>query len=244
MLSRSGSGPCARDKPRYRHGRRRIARSGEKSGSLPPSSMDVRACLLPHRASGDFSLPSLLQIPVRWQTVQPVKSPAHNIGAQSASGISPASRTSRPAKIACRPTSDVARPRLAHRSNRGRGAPIVSHIALDRRARATPEPRSRRWLQTLNDAMREQGIVGAESGIGNRRQSMVWGFYRPVLLLPAAGDDWSENERRHALLHELAHIRRHDYLSDVIASLLPRRIGTIPLLVRGARSAQPRGAGL
>jgi bla regulator protein BlaR1 len=36
----------------------------------------------------------------------------------------------------------------------------------------------------------------------------TWGFIRPVLLLPAGGESWTEAERRLALLHELAHVRR------------------------------------
>lgn len=47
----------------------------------------------------------------------------------------------------------------------------------------------------------------------------TWGFVRPVLLLPRAGADWPEARRLHALLHELAHIRRFDYLTGWLARL-------------------------
>jgi beta-lactamase regulating signal transducer with metallopeptidase domain len=47
----------------------------------------------------------------------------------------------------------------------------------------------------------------------------TWGVVQPVLLLPVAGADWSESQRRDALLHELAHIRRFDYLSTLVSRL-------------------------
>jgi beta-lactamase regulating signal transducer with metallopeptidase domain len=47
----------------------------------------------------------------------------------------------------------------------------------------------------------------------------TWGVFRPVLLLPESGEGWTENERHHALVHELAHVRRHDYLSALVARL-------------------------
>ncbi len=125
------------------------------------------------------SLPSLLQIPVPWQTVQPVKSPAQNIGAQSASGISPASanvetgKDRMPASVATWLALVWLTGAIVVVARR-----IVSHIALNRRARATPQLRSRRWLQTLNDAMREQGMSSgaASPGIGDCRQSMCLGL--------------------------------------------------------------------
>ena len=47
----------------------------------------------------------------------------------------------------------------------------------------------------------------------------TFGFVRPVVLLPAAGADWPEAQRRFTLLHELAHVRRLDYLTTQIASM-------------------------
>lgn len=47
----------------------------------------------------------------------------------------------------------------------------------------------------------------------------TWGFLRPVLLLPSAGNAWPESARHSALLHELAHVRRLDALSTLISRL-------------------------
>ena len=47
----------------------------------------------------------------------------------------------------------------------------------------------------------------------------TWGTLRPVLMLPAAGADWPEAQRRFVLLHELAHVRRFDYFTTQLANL-------------------------
>ena len=48
---------------------------------------------------------------------------------------------------------------------------------------------------------------------------MTWGIVRPVLFLPAAAEDWSIRRLHTVLLHELAHIKRHDSLSRSLAQL-------------------------
>ena len=48
---------------------------------------------------------------------------------------------------------------------------------------------------------------------------MVWGVFRPVILLPADANHWQSERHRAVLLHELAHIQRRDWLMQTIAQL-------------------------
>ncbi len=50
---------------------------------------------------------------------------------------------------------------------------------------------------------------------------MMIGFFKPVILLPfAAMNHLSPEQFEAILLHELAHIRRNDYLLNIIQSVL------------------------
>ena len=98
---------------------------------------------------------------------------------------------------------------------------VLAHVGLRRWARKARPGLSLAWQATLRR-------VGSDAGIGRHlcvlesehaTSPCTWGLVKPVVLLPAAGADWPEPQRRFALLHELAHIRRLDYLTTQIASL-------------------------
>jgi bla regulator protein BlaR1 len=48
---------------------------------------------------------------------------------------------------------------------------------------------------------------------------LVWGIVRPRLLLPAAARDWSGEQLRSVLLHELAHVKRRDTLAQLLVQV-------------------------
>ncbi len=48
---------------------------------------------------------------------------------------------------------------------------------------------------------------------------LVWGAVRPVVLLPAGADDWTDERKRCVLAHELAHVRRWDTLTQSAAHI-------------------------
>ncbi len=48
---------------------------------------------------------------------------------------------------------------------------------------------------------------------------MICGWRRPVLLLPAGADGWTDERRRLVLLHELAHVKRADCLIQMLGQI-------------------------
>lgn len=48
---------------------------------------------------------------------------------------------------------------------------------------------------------------------------LSWGFWSPRILLPDQAIDWSEDQRRAVLLHELGHARRRDVFTQTLAAV-------------------------
>ena len=79
----------------------------------------------------------------------------------------------------------------------GRWPQLVEQISTEYRLR-----RSVRLLQSLNCSI-----------------LLTWGVLRPRIVLPAGAGDWPVDRARIVLRHELAHIRRYDWLVQMIAQL-------------------------
>ncbi len=92
-----------------------------------------------------------------------------------------------------------------------------------------------RWI--ARRARRAQGDLWTRlademsAGCGLRRPVMIchtdtpdllatYGLFRPRVLLPAHAREWREDRVRVVLTHELAHIRRHDWVVQISADLL------------------------
>ena len=59
---------------------------------------------------------------------------------------------------------------------------------------------------------------------------VAWGIFRPVIILPDRAADWPDDRLRVVLLHELAHIRRWDYLTALITELACAVYWPVPLV--------------
>jgi beta-lactamase regulating signal transducer with metallopeptidase domain len=70
---------------------------------------------------------------------------------------------------------------------------------------------------------------------GDRTMPMVWGLLRPVLLLPTGAARWTPAKLESVLLHELAHVRRRDPLTQFIAEIARAIYWFNPLVWLAAR---------
>jgi beta-lactamase regulating signal transducer with metallopeptidase domain len=103
-----------------------------------------------------------------------------------------------------------------------------------------------RSASPVNDADWMRSLANAQETLNLRRpvtlllsanevMPMTWGWWRPVILLPTASAGWSEDRRRIVLLHELAHIKRGDYLAQIVAQVVCALYWLNPLAWLAAR---------
>ena len=107
----------------------------------------------------------------------------------------------------------------------------------------------RAWVVTRRavsdgDANPLEGLVAADVGLHRPARVLLsadvfvpsfWGLFRPTILLPTTAAEWSEERKRAVLLHEFAHIRRHDYLVHLVAELATALYWPNPLVWLAAR---------
>lgn len=106
--------------------------------------------------------------------------------------------------------------------------------ALQRRSRVIGD---QRWL-TLLDELRRQLAVHRSVQLRKSAKALVpltWGALKPLLLVPDQADQWPEQRRRLVLLHELAHIRRWDWLTQLVAHIACALYWFNPLVWLAAR---------
>jgi len=85
--------------------------------------------------------------------------------------------------------------------------------------RVTRPVRDEAWLLLMEDLSRELGLKRYVRLLQARAPAMpmTWGVRRPAILLPEEADQWPAERRRDVLLHELAHVKRHDFIVQLIA---------------------------
>src|SRR5437879_2976754 len=77
------------------------------------------------------------------------------------------------------------------------------------------------WLMLVDELSLELGLRRHVRLLQSQGPAMpmTWGIRRPAILLPAEANDWTPARRRDVLLHELAHVKRHDFLIQLIARI-------------------------
>jgi beta-lactamase regulating signal transducer with metallopeptidase domain len=98
---------------------------------------------------------------------------------------------------------------------------IVGLARLSTVVRRARVMRGGRWALLVPSVMRELDVrrrvrfVELDESV----MPMTWGVFRPVVLLPADDFDSTIEQRLDVLRHELAHVRRYDCLTQLIAQL-------------------------
>ncbi len=77
------------------------------------------------------------------------------------------------------------------------------------------------WPELLKTLGRELNLSACPELLCSPRAltPLTWGILRPVILLPRGCEEWTIDQRREVLLHELAHIQRRDCLTQFAAQL-------------------------
>jgi beta-lactamase regulating signal transducer with metallopeptidase domain len=78
------------------------------------------------------------------------------------------------------------------------------------------------WVRIADVVSQRYGLNRRVRLLRSRSSSMLvtWGTLRPTVLLPQGSEFWDEERIRVVLHHELAHVRRNDWLLHTVAEML------------------------
>ena len=96
------------------------------------------------------------------------------------------------------------------------------------------------WEEIISDASSAIGArpVGGVVVSSEAPMPFTYGLFRPVIVLPESAEEWSSDRRRSVLLHELAHVRRRDLLTNAVVQLACVAYWFHPLVWLAARRAR------
>ena len=98
-----------------------------------------------------------------------------------------------------------------------------------------PSPQVKR---IANLAARDIGVSAPRTLVSdNARAPFVSGLFRSTIVLPEEANRWSDTELRHVLLHEMAHVRRHDLWTGSLFALLSGLYWFHPLVALASQRA-------
>ena len=88
------------------------------------------------------------------------------------------------------------------------------------------------WIEAVEDARRQYGVRRSIAVLQTGAADLLatWGARRPRILLPPNAGDWEPDRIRVVVLHELAHIRRHDWIVQLAAAAVCRIYWFQPLM--------------
>jgi beta-lactamase regulating signal transducer with metallopeptidase domain/ankyrin repeat protein len=113
---------------------------------------------------------------------------------------------------------------------------LVGHVRASRLKRtATPlalhAAWNQAWTQLPSTGRRSSQILVSNAILA----PVTFGVYRPTILLPEDSAAWSREHRQSALIHELEHVSRADWLTQALGALACAAYWFHPLVWFGAR---------
>jgi TonB family protein len=96
---------------------------------------------------------------------------------------------------------------------------VARLMRVAREARRSTDPRTRRICTEIADRLR---LAHAPDLLASARavMPMTWGVHRARVLLPVSAIEWPDDRLRAVLAHELAHVRRGDWIVHVCMQLV------------------------
>lgn len=94
-----------------------------------------------------------------------------------------------------------------------------------------------RWAELAADISRAFGLKRPVEILQSDHPTLLvtWGVRRPKVILPASAREWSDARMRVVLLHELAHVRRGDWVTQMAAEGLRAAYWFNPLVWMASR---------
>jgi HEAT repeat protein/beta-lactamase regulating signal transducer with metallopeptidase domain len=98
---------------------------------------------------------------------------------------------------------------------------IAGVVAVQWMSRRTERVTAAPWLAQARSLAAELGISPRIMFLRSRGAAMpmAWGLFQPAVLMPADADAWPAERLRIVLLHELAHVKRHDCLTHMLVQM-------------------------
>lgn len=99
---------------------------------------------------------------------------------------------------------------------------LIGLTRLKRMAAAAQPLAGGRWNQYADEIACATGIRRPVTLLQSEHPTLLvtWGWRRPKVILPAAARHWTDERARIVLHHELAHIRRGDWIAQMLGELL------------------------
>jgi beta-lactamase regulating signal transducer with metallopeptidase domain len=98
---------------------------------------------------------------------------------------------------------------------------VLDRISIGRLVRQAGPMTDSGWLGLLDECAEKMNLRRPIRLLRSRKEimPMALGVRHGAILIPAVADSWSEDRRRAVLLHEMAHLSRHDCPTQMLAAI-------------------------